>query len=91
MLPVSQSGSEPSLLEPAGLRPPISNAVTSHSENPEPPDATEAPLTDRALGERTNGLDLLAGVPERRGFFTQDVMRGSTISLICEVATMQVQ
>ena len=49
----------------------------------------EAPLTDLELGDLA--IDL--GPPDmppppRRGFFISDCVRGSTISLICEDATI---
>ena len=77
------------MLEAADLRPPISNADTSHSETPEKLEAIEAPPTDRTLGDRASGFGPLAALPDRRCFFTPDDILGNTISLICDAATIE--
>ena len=63
--------------------PPISGAIILHS------DTVDAPLTDFELGDLAIGLGPPTMLPPpRRGFFISDCVRGNTMSLICEDATM---
>lgn len=83
MLLVSESVSSGDLEEEPDRRAPISGDMMLHSE------IIEAPLTDRELGDLTIGFGppAMLLIP-RRTFFVGDCVRGSTISLIWQEATI---
>ena len=83
MLLVSESVSRDVLAGEHARGAPISGAMMLHSE------IIEAPLTDRELGDLAIGFGPPATLPPaRRCFFVSDCVRGSTISLIWEEATI---